>query len=105
MIRAGLPATMTLAGTSEVTTLPAATTDPSLIVVPITIAPVPIQTWSPMWSGWVSGRGTPSMMSSWPLPSSRFTFHEMAQFEPMVMCSQQVTAESKRLMQNLDQCY
>jgi hypothetical protein len=52
MIRAGLPATTTPAGTSRRTTLPAPTTLPSPIVTPAsTMAPPPIHTPSPMRIG------------------------------------------------------
>src|SRR5450755_4276244 len=94
MTRAGLPATSALLGTSEVTTLPAATTAPSPIVTPArTVAPVPIHTWSPMVTPCERGRGIPSTVSSWAFVSRMLAFHEIAQPEPILMCSKHVTVE------------
>ena len=92
--RAGLPATRAPPGTSEVTTLAAATTAPLLIVTPgKTVTPVPIQTLSPMCTGFDFDRGIPSMVRSWPLKSRMLTFQAMAQFDPMLMWSMHVSVE------------
>src|SRR5487761_1036866 len=62
--RAGFPATTTSPGTSETTTLPVPTTDPSPIVAPMIVTPAPLHTLLPMCTGLVRGRGRPSTMSS-----------------------------------------
>ena len=68
MTRAGTPIASAPSGTSELTTLPAATTAPRPIVTPFcTRAPVPIQTWSPI----VTGRMSSARSGSWRRRRSR----------------------------------
>ncbi len=84
--RAGTPATTAPAGTSLLTTAPAATTAPSPMVTPLrTMARVPTQTRSPMVTGAALGRSTPSTVMAWKSLSRICTSQENVHQAPMVM--------------------
>src|SRR3954453_961701 len=85
-----MPATIAPAGTSLLTTAPAATTAPSPTVTPLRItARVPTQTRSPMTTGARDGCCIPATVMGGKSLSSTCTSHENVQPAPIVTDSAQ----------------
>src|ERR1700734_3038596 len=91
-ILAGLPPANEWGGMSLVTTLPAATSDPSPIVTPgNTVTKDPTSALGPKTIGADAGFGSPSTTTTWPLVSNTLQYQEVPEPSWNTMWSKHVT--------------